>query len=143
MSSKNDVCALQPIRVQNLLHKPDRKMLERRIEAQCRLPPLRKDDDASVDFRSVIVHRVGLGVQTLSESTVKKIEKIGYDAYFVDQMNSITKIGQSAFYILSEMDEIELTAEYLVFQNFRDRLNPQARKTIAALLLDESQKKRN
>jgi hypothetical protein len=126
-----------------LVDKTDRKVLQRRVEAHCRLPPLSRSDDPKVDFRSVIIQREGLGIRPLSDNAIKKIENIGYDAFFVDAMNAATWIGRESFFKLSEMNNIEFTIEYIVFHHFRERLNASTRKRIAALLLTEAQKMRN
>jgi hypothetical protein len=126
----------------HLVDKTDRKVLERRIEAQCRLPALHSNADPKVNFRTVIIEREGLGIRPLSDKTIQRIEKIGYDAFFVDLMNVAKATGSESFFKLSKTNNIEFTIEYIVFHHFRERLNASTRKRIAALLLSEAQKMR-
>jgi hypothetical protein len=112
------------------------RILERRVEASCRLPPRCRSDDSSVDFRNALIERAGLGIEELSDHAILAIMRRGYDAFFVEMMNSHNKIGLRAFYKLAGLGRLDLTTEYIVFNHFRERLNQDSRRKIAALLLE-------
>lgn len=119
-----------------------KKLLARRIEADSLLPPLGGNDSASIDFRKVLIEREELGFSRVSPRALAAIKEQGYDAFFINQMNSYTKIGLSLFHKLVAMDRIEMTTEYIVFHHFRERLKPDCRRRIAILLLSKTQKPR-
>lgn len=110
------------------------------MDCDNRLPPLSSVDNKEVDFRSVVLERVSLGIETLTESRVSKLRNVGYDAFFINLMNSDSKIGRMIYRDLVGIKKIELTNEYIVFHNFRDRLIPASRRKIARLLLDQAVK---
>ena len=116
------------------------KNLTRRVAADSLLPPLKENDDISIDFRRVIIEREALGLPRLSPRALNAIREKGYDAYFIDQMNSYTKIGLSLFHKLAAIQRVDLTTEYIVFNHYRDRLKPDCRRRIAILVLSKMQK---
>lgn len=112
--------------------------LVRKIEADSLLPPLQQGDDISINFRKVILEREELGFQRLSPRYLIAIRDKGYDAFFIDQMNSYTKIGLGLFHKLAAIDRLELTTEYIVFHHFREKLKPNCRRRIAILLVSKT-----
>ncbi len=110
------------------------------MQADCRLPPLHHDDNPSVDFRSILIEREGLGIEKVGERAIAAIRMRGYDDYFIDLMNSSSRIGGKAFYLLATIDRLDLTTEYNVFHNFREQLNHYSRRRIASLLLRETKR---
>jgi hypothetical protein len=119
-----------------------KKLLARRIEADSLLPPLGGNDSLAIDFRKVLVEREELGFPRPSPRALSAIREQGYDAFFINQMNSYTKIGLSLFHKLAAMERVELTTEFIVFHNFRDQLKADCRRRIAILLLGKTQKPR-
>lgn len=112
--------------------------LVRKIEADSLLPPLQQGDDISINFRKVIIEREELGFQRLSPRSLSAIRDKGYDAFFIDQMNSYTKIGLGLFHKLAAIDRLDLTTEYIVFHHFREKLKPNCRRRIAILLVSKT-----
>lgn len=110
----------------------------RKIEADSLLPPLQQGDDISINFRKVIIEREELGIQRLTPRTLNAIRDKGYDAFFIDQMNSYTKIGLGLFHKLAAIGRLELTTEYIVFHHFREKLKPNCRRRIAILLVSKT-----
>jgi hypothetical protein len=114
------------------------KQLERRIEADSLLPPLHQNDSAEINFRRLLLEREELGFKRLSARALEAIRTQGYDAYFIDQMNSYSKIGLGQFHKLAAMGRLEITTEQVIFQHYRDRLKPDCRRRIAILLLGKT-----
>lgn len=113
------------------------KQLARRVEADSLLPPLTKNDNPSIDFRRVLIEREELGLARPSPRALNALKEKGYDTFFIEQMNSYTKIGLSLFHKLVAIDRIDLTTEHIVFNHYRDRLSPDCRRRIAILLLSK------
>ena len=109
-------------------------LLERRIEAHETFPPSLRKDSKELDLRSVWIERYELGVHKPSDKQLSKIREVGYDHFVVDLMNSKNKIGGTKYLKLCEMGKVDLTFEYIVFHNLRDRLIPENRTMIARLL---------
>lgn len=109
-------------------------ILERRIEAEELWPHPSRKDDKRLNIRSILIQRYELGIQKLSEKQISKIKDIGYDRYIVDQMNNLKKIGDKKYQKLCDINKIELTFEYIVFHNFRDKIKSENRAVIAGLL---------
>jgi hypothetical protein len=116
------------------------KQLERRVEADGELPPLHKGDNPTINIRKVLVEREGLGFKRVGPRSLKTIQSLGYDAFFLSEMNTYSKIGLGLFYKLTVMGHIELTTEYIVFHNFRQDLQPDCRRRIAILLVSKTPK---
>jgi hypothetical protein len=119
-----------------------KKLLARRVEADSFLPPLREHDNVSINFRKILIEREELGLPRPSPRALKAIGEQGYDAFFVNQMNSYTKIGLALFHKLAAMQRVELTTEYIVFHHYREQIKSDCRRRIAILLLNKSQKPR-
>jgi hypothetical protein len=83
------------------------KELERRIDAEARLPPLLKTDSPSVNLRTIFVERIGAGAQKLTPAMIQKLRDEGL---------------------------IELTDEFIAFHHFREQLKPEVRREIARVL---------
>ena len=100
--------------------------------------PLTKDhlshlqihDSKDLDLKKVFIERSKFGVDKL---TVEEIEKIdfNYEDYFIRLINNISKVGSKTFVLLRDAGRLELTTEYIVFHNFRDKLDNPLRRTIA------------
>lgn len=118
-----------------------RKQLARRIEADCLLPPLHARDNVSINFRNILIEREELGFPRLSPRALNLIREAGYDSFFVDQMNSYTKIGLTLFHKLAAMDRIDLSTEFQIFHHYREKLKPECRRRIAILLVSKSKDK--
>jgi hypothetical protein len=116
------------------------KQLERRVEADSQIPPLHQRDNPSINFRKVLVEREGLGFKRVGPRSLNEIKTLGYDAFFVAEMNTYSKIGLSPFHKLAAMGRIELTTEYIVFHNFRENLQSDCRRRIAILLVSKTPK---
>lgn len=114
------------------------KKPERRIEADSLLPALHKDDSPSINFREVLMEWEELGFRPINAQSIKLIAERGYDAFFVDRMNIYSRIGLSLFHKLAGMGRIEITAEYLVFHHYRDKLKDDCRRRIAILLASKT-----
>ena len=108
--------------------------LERQIEANCLLPQQKIPDGAAHNLRQVLIDRIGLGFQKLTPTLLNKIRNNGYNNYFIESVNSTSKLGKPLFYELVALGKIELTNEYIAFHHFRDKINNSSRIQIAQLL---------
>jgi hypothetical protein len=118
------------------------KYLERRGLAGSELPPPHQKDNASINIRKILIEREELGFKRVGPRALTAIKTLGYDAFFVSEMNSYSKIGLSLFHKLAAMGRIELTTEYIVFHNFREILQANCRRRIAILLVSKTPKSR-
>lgn len=116
------------------------KQLERRVDADSQLPPLHERDSVSINFRKVLIEREGLGLKRVAPRSLNAIIANGYDAHFVSEMNTYSKIGLSQFQKLAAMGRIDLTTEYIVFHYFREHLQSDCRRRIAILLVSKTPK---
>lgn len=110
------------------------KELERRIDAEARLPPSSKNDSPQADLRSIFVERIGAGAQKLTPAMILKIQKLGYDNYLLSKLARPSQVGVARFEKLRDEGLIELTDEFIAFHHFRERLRPEVRREIARLL---------
>lgn len=110
------------------------KELERRIDAEARLPPLSKSDSQEVDLRSIFIERIGAGAQKITPAMIQKIRKLGYDNYLLSKLARPSQLGVARFEKLRDEGLIELTDEYIAFHHFRERLKPEVRREIARML---------
>jgi hypothetical protein len=118
------------------------KETEQQIEANRLLPALHKDDSPSINFRKVLLEWEELGFPRMNARSLELIAEQGYDAFFIDRMNVYSKIGLSLFHRLAAMGRIEITAEYLVFHYYRNRLKADCRRRIAILLASKTKDER-
>lgn len=110
------------------------KELERRIDAEARLPPPLKTDSPTVNLRTIFVERIGAGAQKLTPAMIQKLQKLGYDNYLLSKMGRPSQVGTPRFEKLRDEGLIELTDEFIAFHHFRDRLRPEVRREIARVL---------
>ena len=110
------------------------KELERRIDAEARLPPSSKNDSPEADLRSIFVERIIAGAQKLTPAMILKIQKLGYDNYLLSKLARPSQVGVARFEKLRDEGLIELTDEFIAFHHFRERLRPEVRREIARLL---------
>jgi hypothetical protein len=110
------------------------KELERRIDAEARLPPLLKTDSPSVNLRTIFVERIGAGAQKLTPAMIQKIQKTGYDNYLLSKLGRPSQVGTPRFEKLRDEGLIELTDEFIAFHHFREQLKPEVRREIARVL---------
>ena len=108
--------------------------LERQVEANCLLPQQKSLDGETHNLRQVLIDRIGLGFQKLTPTLLNKIKNNGYHNYFIESVNSTSKLGKPLFYELVALGKIELTNEYIAFHHFRDKINNSSRIQIAQLL---------
>jgi hypothetical protein len=97
------------------------------------LPPIHGNDESSLNLRCVILERRAYGVR-LSETEISHLRDHGYESYFV--RFATRKIGSRVFKRLRLARRLDLTTEYIVFHCYRDRLDRDTRRRIAALLAE-------
>ena len=111
-------------------------IVERREEAEQRMPPLMNFDNPKVNLRKVHIEWAVLGIHRVTDSQLEKICEKGYDVYLIDEMNQSTNIGSKKYQQLISINRIDLTSEYISFHNFRKKLKQPARMKIAKLMAD-------
>lgn len=104
------------------------------LDAQTRLPPLHPDD-VDVVLRDLVCERHLLGVR-LSEAEMVRIRESGYTSYFMKLAKSSRRLGGRSFKKLRDVGRLDLTTEYVLFHRFRDQLDLDIRRRIAALLAE-------
>lgn len=103
-------------------------------EAQRLLPPPHPDE-ADTDLRDLVCERYSLGVR-LSDAEVTRIRENGYTFYFMKLAKSSRRLGGRSFKKLRDAGRLDLTTEYVLFHRFRDQLELETRRRIAALLAE-------
>jgi hypothetical protein len=98
------------------------------------LPSLHRIDTSFAHLQDVVSERQKFGVRKLSRTDIECIRENGYCAYFMRFAGNGRRIGSKDFEKLREHGRLDLTVEYILFHNFRDRLDPELRRRIAALL---------
>ena len=96
-------------------------LAERKAEAEERLPELNKLDNPKLSLHSVFIERATFGVQRLTDRQINKINEIGYDAFLINKMNQLNKIGLTRYHQLCCINKNELTSEHIDFHSFRKK----------------------
>lgn len=109
-------------------HYGDPKIVEPEI------PPLHPED-ADLSLRELICERLLYGVRP-TQLDMARIREAGYTAYFMRLAKSPRRIGGRSFNKLRGEGRLDLTTEYILFHNFRDQLDPDIRRRIAAVLAE-------
>jgi len=111
-------------------------IVERREEAEQRMPPLMNSDNLRVNLRKVHIERAVLGIHRVTDSQLERICEKGYDAYLLEEMNQSISVGSKRYQQLIGINRIDLTSEYIAFHNFRKKLKQPSRMKIAKLMAD-------
>lgn len=98
------------------------------------LPPLHANDDPDMNLRDLFVYRAAHGFEKLTAKQIDDISKFGYADFLINLMNTEGKIGRKLFTTLCDQSLVEKTNEYVVFHNFRHKLQNNCRMKIARLL---------
>lgn len=94
-----------------------------------------RPDDAGFNLRELVRERLTYGLRP-TESDMVRIRKVGYVSYFMKLAKSPGKIGGRSFRKLRSHGRLDLTTEYVLFHRFRNELDPQVRRRIAAILAE-------
>jgi hypothetical protein len=98
------------------------------------IPPAHPND-ADLSLRDLIYERLSYGIRP-TEPDIASIRVGGYTSYFMKLAKSPRRIGGPSFKKLREAGRLDLTTEYILFHRFRDRLEPDIRTRIAAILAE-------
>jgi hypothetical protein len=105
-----------------------------KVKTELTLPPLHVNDDPDLNLRELFVYRAAHGFEKLTAKQIDYISKFGYADFLINLMNTEGKIGRKLFTTLYEQSLVEKTNEYVVFHNFRHKLQNNCRMKIARLL---------
>ncbi|GDX39415.1 hypothetical protein LBMAG20_16300 [Methylocystaceae bacterium] len=105
-----------------------------KVKTELTLPPLHVNDDPDLNLRELFVYRAARGFEKLTAKQIDYISKFGYADFLINLMNTEGKIGRKLFTTLYEQSLVEKTNEYVVFHNFRHKLQNNCRMKIARLL---------
>jgi hypothetical protein len=105
-----------------------------KVKSELTLPPLHVNDDPDLNLRELFVYRAAHGFEKLTAKQIDYISKFGYADFLINLMNTEGKIGRKLFTTLYEQSLVEKTSEYVVFHNFRHKLQNNCRMKIARLL---------
>jgi hypothetical protein len=105
-----------------------------KVKSELTLPPLHVNDDPDLNLRELFVYRAAHGFEKLTAKQIDYISKFGYADFLINLMNTEGKIGRKLFTTLYEQSLVEKTNEYVVFHNFRHKLQNNCRMKIARLL---------
>lgn len=105
-----------------------------KVKPELTLPPLHVNDDPGLNLRELFVYRAARGFEKLTAKQIDYISKFGYADFLINLMNTEGKIGRKLFTTLYEQSLVEKTNEYVVFHNFRHKLQNNCRMKIARLL---------
>ena len=105
-----------------------------KVKSELTLPPLHVNDDPDLNLRELFVYRAAHGFEKLTAKQIDYISKFGYAGFLINLMNTEGKIGRKLFTTLYEQSLVEKTNEYVVFHNFRHKLQNNCRMKIARLL---------
>ena len=105
-----------------------------KVKSELTLPPLHVNDDPGLNLRELFVYRTAQGFEKLTAKQIDYISKFGYADFLINLMNTEGKIGRKLFTTLYERSLVEKTNEYVVFHNFRHKLQNNCRMKIARLL---------
>jgi hypothetical protein len=97
--------------------------------------PEPRPDDAGFNLRELVRERLTYGLRP-TESDLVRIREVGYVSYFMKLAKSPGKIGGRSFRKLRSLGRLDLTTEYVLFHRFRNELDPQVRRRIAAILAE-------
>ena len=95
------------------------------------LPHLQIHDSKDLDLKKVFIERSKFGVDKLTVEEIEQKIDFDYEDYFIRLINNISKVGSKTFVLLRDAGRLELTTEYIVFHNFRDKLDNLLRRAIA------------
>jgi len=105
-----------------------------KVKSELTLPPLHVNDDPDLKLRELFVYRAAHGFEKLTAKQMDYISQFGYADFLINLMNTEGKIGRKLFTTLYEQSLVEKTNEYVVFHNFRHKLQNNCRMKIARLL---------
>ena len=105
-----------------------------KVKSELTPPPLHVNDDPDLNLRELFVYRAAHGFEKLTAKQMDYISKFGYADFLINLMNTEGKIGRKLFTTLYEQSLVEKTNEYVVFHNFRHKLQNNCRMKIARLL---------
>ena len=88
-------------------------------------------DQKDLHLKKVLLERSKFGIDKLSVGEIEKIADFKYDEYFIGLISNVSKVGSKKFTQLRDAGRLELTTEYIVFHNFRDKLDSHLRRAIA------------
>ena len=108
--------------------------VERRIKANSTYPLASQKDNQRLDIRGIMIKRYELGIDGLSDSSIRAILGYGYDRFAIDQMKKRKLIGSEKFQKLKNMEMLGLTFEYIVYSHFRLEIPEENILLIAKLL---------
>lgn len=104
------------------------------IKPEPTLPSLHANDDPGLNLRDLFVYRAAHGFEKLTAKQIDYISKLGYADFLINLMNTEGKIGRKLFIALCDQSLVEKTNEYVVFHNFRHKLQNNCRMKIARIL---------
>lgn len=105
-----------------------------KMNTEAEIPPAHPHD-VNPNLRDVVCERLIYGVR-LSEPDVIRIREFGYTLYFLRFAGSMRRLGGRTFKKLRSEGRLDLTTEYVLFHYFRERLDLDTRRRLAAILAE-------
>ena len=104
------------------------------IDVKNFLPIVHIQDNLNFKLKDLFIERSKFHIDKIRIEDIETIEDFKFDDYFIGLIDKKSKIGSKKFVLLRDAGRLELTTEFIVFHNFRERLDLSLRQAIAKLL---------